>query len=46
MEKLVCTESFEGFSVGDEVVDPDVIAQLIADGREPYFVRIAVDEEE
>jgi len=40
--KLVCTIALEGYNVGDEITDADEIARIVAEGKEAYFVRVAV----
>jgi len=42
--KLVVTQEFHGYQKGQEITDPDVIAQVLAE-NEPRIVRVTVPDE-
>ena len=42
--KLVCTIPFHGYSAGQEVTDPHLVAELL-DARDAHFVKVEAPDE-
>jgi hypothetical protein len=43
--KLVCVSEYHGYSKGQEVIDPEQVADLLTD-REHHFVRVNMTDED